>query len=76
MQVRVNSVDDQYLLPKTMKKRLFSTTSTSHAQTGSVKMYNHNNNRLLHSCFFLPLLILLIIGKCVILNADCANKLN
>ena len=74
MQVRVNSVDDGCLLPKTMK-RLFSTTSASHAKTGSVKMYNQDK-RLLHSCFFLPLLILLIIGKCVILNADYANKLN
>ena len=62
MHVRMNSSgdDDCYLLPK-MMKLLFSVIPTSHAKTGSSKMHTYNIS--LHSCVFLPVLLLLVIGK-------------
>ena len=62
MHVRVNSSgdDDYYLLPK-MMKLLFSVIPTSHAKTGSSKMHTYIIS--LHSCVFLPVLLLLVIGK-------------
>ena len=60
MHVRVSSAEDCYLLPK-MMKLLFSIIPTSHAKTGSLKMHTYNIS--LHSCVFLPLVLLLVIGK-------------
>lgn len=59
MHVRVSSAEDCYLLPK-MMKLLFSIIPTSHAKTGSLKMHTYNIS--LHSCVFLPLVLLLVIG--------------
>ena len=70
MHVRMNSSgdDDCYLLPK-MMKLLFSVIPTSHAKTGSSKMHTYNIS--LHSCVFLPLLLLLVIGKIFLHSFKC-----
>ena len=70
MHVRMNSSDDDdcYLLPK-MMKLLFSVIPTSHAKTGSSKMHTYNIS--LHSCVFLPLLLLLVIGKIFLHSFKC-----
>ena len=73
-----NSYYDQLLFPSKMMKlfsseipRLRRRTTTSHAKTGSSKMHTYNIS--LHSCVFLPLLLLLVIGKIFLYSLKCLS---
>ena len=77
-EVNSSSDNNNYTLQaKTMTKRRYFTTAdnissklTSHVKTmRTVKVYHRNC--LVHSSIFLPLLLLLIIGKLIII--DCGN---